>query len=247
MKRFCIDNKSDPDLVRQAVVDLKRTVRLGKRAEKVLQALKQDGHFDGDVPIVAKNGYLGYVASVHKFPAYQPISRDDIPGWSEISVECDERRTGEHGGSKFYTMPVFLRGQALYAQLDDDNMLTGKIAQKLQKLKIASARLGECRLKSNGTVTFAVSDRYYCGAVFRVRRNINASANAKADAKAFASILAQALVQFDDRDWHAKARTPQKLLDLRQTVPSWLIEDGHVERMFNDMLDAIEIVNVMGV
>lgn len=245
MNRFCVDNNSDPGAVRQAVVDLKRTIRLGKRAEKVLQALKQDGHFDGKVPIVSKGGY-GYVASVHKFPAYQPISRDDIPEWSEISVECDERRTGEHGGSKFYTVPVFLKGRALCVQLDEDNLSAGKIVQKLQKLKIASARLGECRLKSNGTVTFAVSDRYHCDAVFRIRRNVNASAQAKADAMAFANILAQALVQYENQDWHAKARIPQKMLDLRQAVPAWLIEDGHVERMFNDMLNAIEIVNVMG-
>jgi len=77
MKRFCVDNNSDPKRAVEAIRDLKRMAKLGKRAEKVLTALREDGHFDGKIPLVTKDaGSPYYNVAVHNFPAYEPISRD---------------------------------------------------------------------------------------------------------------------------------------------------------------------------
>jgi hypothetical protein len=238
MKRFCVNNSSNPDVARRAIVELKRTVRFGKRAEQALEALEREGHFDGKVAVFTRDCY--YSAAVYRLPAYQPVSRDDIPEWDGVSVECGEKRMGHHGGAKFHTVPIYLSGTALLVQTNDKSV---KVARKPQGLKIATAMLGECRLKSNKTVTFAANSRYrQTGSVFHIKRDIDET---RYEAGEFANIVSQALVQFDGHDWAARSSIPQKILDLRAAVSEWLIEDGKIRQMFNSILDAIEVVRVM--
>lgn len=239
--RFCVDNDSDPKRVAEAVRALRRTVRLGRRAEKALKALEEQGHFDGKVPVFVP-AWKEYLAEIHTFPAYQSVSRDDVPDWKSMSLDFGERSENSYGGATFHTVPVYLKGRALCMERDESGLLTGRIVKKLQKAKIYSANLGECRLKSNGAVTFA--HRHFKGVV-RVRRKIGSSERAQSDALRFAEIVAQCVVKIDRGGPDEYKKIPQHLIDLQAAIPAWLIEDGHVERMFNSMLDTIEIVKVM--
>lgn len=248
--RFCVDNDSRPENVASALLNLRRMVKLGKRAERILAALRREGHFDGKIPLLSKapgNGW--YNVSVHSFPAYQPISRDDVPGWADLTVECGERKRGSHGGTKFWEMPVFLKGEALVMELDDGEQYTGNILRQQFNAKTHKARLGACRMKSNGAVTFEPALRYGGGVVFRIRRNTEASDKARAEAESFAKLMAKCVVNTPVtgyQSYHINAvKVPQKILDLQAAVPGWLLEDGHVQRAFVDMLDAIECVKVM--
>lgn len=255
MSTFCLDNRSDPESVARAKKALRRMIRLGKRAEKIMERIETVGHFDGRMPLVffgrkTYGNHDGYDVSIHRFPAYRSISRDDVPGWNDITVECGEREEGSYGGSKFWTMPVYLKGSALVEEIDDKYARTGRVNVMNLKATLKSARLGECRLKSNGTVTFDTDRAFSYGInVFRIRRNPDASDKAREEATLFAKAVARSLIRHEENTGsyyrESNTKTPQKLLDLQATIPRWLLEDGFVKRMFNDMLDAIEVVKVM--
>jgi len=254
MKRFCVDNNSDLQRAVEAVRDLKRMVKLGRRAEKILTALQEEGRFDGKIPLVTKavrDPYYNVV--VHNFPAYEPISRDDIPDWDNLSIECGEREEGSHGGSKFWEMPVFLRGTALAMELKNDTGYTGRVVKVKMHVKQHRAKLGEARMKSNGTVTFDPNSRYANGrGVFRIKRNVEASDKTRQEAEAFAKVVARCLVNFSLEvssyyGMQNQCKIPQKMLDLQAAASAWLLEDGHVKRFFKDILDVIEVCKIQEV
>lgn len=238
--RFCVDNQSDPDKVKEAVRALRRTVKLGRRAEKALEALRTHGHFDGKVAVFGTWGGARYSAEIHTFPAYREASRSDIPNWEQICIECGECEKGSHGGATFRQAPVYFKGLALDLERDESMVLTGRVVAKLQQAKIYSAKLGNCRMKSNGQVTFAPESRYCSKGVFRVRRDPREEEIAQ-----FAEVLAKCLVKYGD-GYRESEKVPQHMLDLRKEVRGWLIEDGFIPGMFADMLNAVEVARVMG-
>jgi hypothetical protein len=243
MKRFCVDNNSDPQAAEGALRDLKRMVKFGRRAEKILKALKEEGRFDGQIPMISKSDG-GYSVGVHRFPAYESISRADIPGWENLSLEFGDQTEGSYGGSKFLTMPIYLKGTALMMELDADCGYTGRVIQaRWFGAKIARARLGDCRLKSNGTVTFEANDRYLNTKVFKIRRSGNAE-----EAETFAKLVAKCLINLSASGYsmyQQRHKVSQKMIDLQNAVPGWLLEDGHIDRFFDDTLNAILVTRVM--
>ena len=247
-KRFCVDNQSDPKSVARAITDLKRMAHLGDRAKKILEALETNGHFDGRMPVLTLDRGL-YRVETRRYPAFEPISRDDIPGWYNLTVECGELKESKYGGSKFWAMPVYLNGTALMMGRDSDGTYKGKVLKVTMKCRFDRARLGECRLKSNGTVTFEAASNYRWGisGVFRIKRDPDASDKTREEANIFARMVAQCLVNYGEVNYYGGPiirEIPQKMLDLQAEVPKWLIEDGLVKRMFNDILDVIEVVKV---
>lgn len=254
-KKFCVDNSSGDAAVRKALIDLHRTVKMGKLAERALATLRETGCCDRRVPVISRESGR-YEVWTRRFPAYVPISRESIPNWDYLTVECGERKEGTYAGKTFHEVPVFLSGTALMMELSSDNGgYTGKVIRVKMKAPRHLARLGSCRLKSNGEVTFE-ANQVYGGrtAVFRIKRNIDASDRTREEARTFAGIVAKCLINFaeDIGRFHGSyhpgrgySRIPQEMVDLMAAVPDWLIEDGHIKRMFNDMLNSVEIVKVM--
>lgn len=243
-KKFCVNNRSDPKSVTEAVTALKRMVRFGKRAERALKELETEGFFDGRVPVMDPC-YKSYSARVVRFPAYIPISRDDIPGWKDMTIDFGELHKGSHGGHEFRQFQVFFRGTALAAETEDYTH-TGKILYEPQKHGVKTSQLGYCRIKSNGSVTFAPC---FCGypnvpSVIRVKRNPEASDKTRTEALQFATMLAYVIIQCNDGYGYDREKIPQQLLDLRVALPVWLVEDGIVRRMFNEILDIVEVTKV---
>lgn len=234
---FCVNNSSDPRVVKAAIQALRRTVKHGKRAEKVLKELETNGYYDGKVLAFAKFSKK-FLATTYAFPVRKCILREDIPGWKELSLDFGECRFGSHGGMRFKTMPVYLLGKSLNLGLNSDFNPTGKIFARPQSSKIPSALLGECRMKSNGHVTFAPgSSTMNRGKVTRIRKSPR-----RDEATVFAKIVTEKLVNFNGV--HPNL-VPQPMLDLKKEVPLWLIEDGHIDRMMASMMDMIEVVKVM--
>jgi hypothetical protein len=254
-KRFCVDNDSGDASVRKALIDLHRTVKMGKLAERALTALRETGCCDRRVPVISRT-QNGYEVWTRRFPAYVPISRDSVPNWDNLAVECGERTEGKYAGKTFHEVPVFLSGTALMMELSsDDGGYTGKVIRVRMKAPRNMARLGSCRLRSNGEVTFVANSTYGGSAsVFRIKRNPDASDRTKEEAQIFARIVACCLINFAKDVGRFSGprhpgrqywKIPQEMIDLLEAVPVWLAEDGHIKRMFNDMLDAVEIVKVM--
>lgn len=248
-KRFVVDNNSDPEEARKALRDLRRTAMMGRRAERALKAIEAEGHYDGQVVVIVFDGHYGYYSAVpHRFPAYQPVSRADIRDWEQLSVVCGDKTTGSHGGIKFAQVPVYLQATGWAPDRDENAVPTGKWERVKLGLKVHRARLGDCRMKSNGEVTFCPSTLFghLSNGVFRIKRNPDASDKTRQEAAFFAKIAAHCLVDCGMRhELKLQAKCPQKILDLQAAVQVWMLEDGIVKRMFNDMLDSIEVIKVM--
>lgn len=245
-KKFVVDNNSDPEAAQEALRNLRRTIKLGKIAERALKAIQTEGHYDGQVVVVSRDVYYG--AQVHRFPAYQSVSRADIPNWDQLAVVCGDKTTGSHGGSKFDQVPVWLQATGWAPDRDENAVPTGKWERVRLGERLARARLGNCRMKKGGEVTFDPSTMlgFSPEGVFRIKRNPDASSKTRAEAIQFAKLVAHCLVNCGmSHEWQLRQKCPQKLLDLQRVAQHWLIEDGIVKRMFNDMLDAIEVVKVM--
>jgi hypothetical protein len=86
MKTFVVHNDSKDETIQAAIRDLKRTARYGRMAERALEDIKTKGFHEGRVCVVHKDHYLSAV--VHKYPAFQPVSRSDLPDWAELTVAC---------------------------------------------------------------------------------------------------------------------------------------------------------------
>lgn len=253
MKTFVVDNDSKDETARAAIRDLKRMVRYGKLAERALGDIKTKGSHEGRVCVVHKDHYLSAV--VHRYPAFQPVSRSDLPDWAGLTVVCGEVEKGAYGGSTFAKMPVYVDGRGLCHARESNtgNHPTGKLTSRVVKTKLRLgqnfARLGFCRLKSNGEVTFETDHRWnhLVGKVFRIKRNVEASDKTRLEAAVFAKIYAHALVYCGENyEYGGKENVSQKMLDLREAVPGWLMEDGMIARMFGDMLDSIDVSRVFG-
>jgi hypothetical protein len=248
-KRFVVDNNSDPEEARKALRDLRRTAMMGRRAERALKAIEAEGHYDGQVVVIVFDERAEYYSAVpHRFPAYQSVSRADIPNWDQLAVVCGDKTTGSHGGSKFDQVPVWLQATGWAPDRDENANPTGRWERVRLGERLAQARLGNCRMKKGGEVTFDPSTMlgFNPEGVFRIKRNPDASSKTRAEAVQFAKLVAHCLVNCGmSHEWQLRQKCPQKLLDLQRVAQHWLIEDGIVKRMFNDMLDAIEVVKVM--
>jgi hypothetical protein len=243
--RFVVDNNSDPAEAKQVLRQLRRTVRLGKIAERALKSLEERGSFDSRV-VVLHREYGYYCAAVRKLSAYRPFSRDDVPGWPELTVVCGKKTIGSHGGSRFDQVSLWLLGTGFAPRRHIKPV--DQWEQVTLRKGVPGARLGTCRMKANGEVTFVVSSSLEetTNCVIRISRNPGASAKSLAEAQRFARVVAACLVDVGrPHELELFKKCPQYLTDLRRAAPDWLIEDGHVHRMFNDILDAVAVVRVM--
>ena len=241
MKRFVVDNRSDPEAVREAVTDLKRLIRLGKHAEKALQKIRSEGHYDGRVATVGCSCPGGYLsASIHRFPAYVPVFRDMIPGWENLAIWCGEVGVDSHGGTKFPTISVHLSGNGFSMNSEKPGFT---FPVQFDAIPKGQSRIGFLRLKKNGDVTFTPVHGY-ASPVIRVWRNPELSKTRAAMAE-FARIVAKKLVHGGEPYEQSRINVPQWMIDLNREAAGWMVEDGIVKRMFNDMLDAALVVKVI--
>jgi hypothetical protein len=253
MFAFCVDNQSDPKKVQRALKDLKRTVLLGKLAEKALKALKKGEPHDRPVltvrtrrvvgeydPVYRRGSTREYETSIHRFPALRPVSRQDLPDLDKLSVEFGSFKKVEVAGWILSEAPVYLSGTGLLMKVDESTMrYTGKVARVVFNSETDLALLGTLRIKKKG-LSFIPNTVYSNGC------NNIIELSAGREWTRLAEIVAGVLVNFNSTATsQRRSLIPQKMIDLQRNAAAWIIEDGIVHRMIQEMKNQVEVLKVM--
>lgn len=186
-------------------------VRYGKIAEKALRDLREKGFCDRQVPIATRahefsNGWV----NIATFPAFVDVSRKDVPGYGDFRVSFGQTVRGEHGGCPTTEVRIHLHATA-WSQHDDS-------------WKPRGLHVGNARLKRNGEVVF-VSNR---------SEGIDREAVSKLYGRADSPESREAHLNIGNAVAHHLVRVykekdvSQPMIDLRQKIGAWLVEDGYV-------------------
>lgn len=228
---FCVDNSSQPDEIKVAIHNLKRSIRYGKLAEHALQQLQTIGHYDGRVPCVQtkliydKSGIVS-----HRFPKLEAIHRGLIPGYQDFQIRLSDKK--EHYKrasydvlfSGYYTKYDEDTKKIVVAHTDDDHSHSGHI--------------GRVHVCSNHISFHASSIRQDTGKIFH---NCNLPG---ADDAMMLFARAVAAMVFMDMRWSTD-NYPQQIVDLYKNLPRWLVDDGFCRRWFREIRDHVAVASVM--
>lgn len=237
--RYCVGHESDPDKVEQVVRGLRILARLGRRAERALAAMGRGEEF-GPVVWLGRpsqritlsqdhsrtwlgSGLEGLcLNTARSLSPFRPTSRDDVPGWANLSVEFGKLDEEIISKSTVRFFQLRLSGTGVHFR-------DGRVSPF--RLSSPGNDLGEVRLKRDGSLT--LSPQYHAWAVpEEMRKVIRIPAGGPGldrAARRLADVAATALVRGPysrlDEDSY-----PRELVDLRKEVPGWLLEDGSAQR-----------------
>lgn len=243
MTRYCAGHESDPEKVQRVIKGLKVLARLGRRAERALAAMERGESF-GPVAWLGRpddrlswhSGNRRFLGSgleglclntAHSLAPCHQISREDIPGWADLSIQFGELDEEIISKNTVRFFQLKLSGMGLHFR-------DGQISSF--RLTGAGCVFGDVRLKSDGSLSML--PQYHMWAIpDEARRVIRIPAGGlKADeaARRIADVVAAALIRgpYSSREEECY---PQELMDLRKEVPGWLLEDGTVRRWIDQI------------
>lgn len=225
---FCAGNLSDPKVVKETLLQLRRMIRFGKLAERSLKKLREDGFCDSRTPVVERSKGWGDVYGLRlvRFPKKVGVSREDMPDWGNVSLKLGETFPTRHSNRPLVAVKVFLCGTVLNQKSDEDGIPIGGFDVVKAKELIGSIRMLKGQRLSfvdNDSVTILKND---------------------AKTEAFiARLVAKNLVNFCGSTY--RNEIPQKFLDLKKFSKEWLIEDGIAKQLLQSIFDSINILKVL--
>lgn len=226
---FNVDNNSSDEAVERAIVDLKKMVEFGKRAEVALAELKSHGFYDEPTPTIqqqGRNDRVYYSVAIHTFTKRETVSRLDLAPFDSIQIEFgDGFDKSTYGGHESKSVRIFATGIAKVQQAD------GRYTEEPFRSRIGKVRVNQnyfsfIPCKSNGA--------------FKVYTSLKVSPKAQASYEAIATAISTQLV-----DVVKDVIYNQVSMDLRERAPKWLIEDGVIECISNQILTQIRVFEVI--
>ena len=248
---FSVDKHSDDDVCDTAIEQLQRMVELGKHAQLALDSIKNTGHFTGPVPIAgpASNTYwdgshsLGHQVRFAILQKRQPYSRADLPPLDNLQLDYKDSVDGTYGGHDCIEVPLYAHG-LVARQIDSTGTL---------KFVEEEGHLGKIRINKHH-LSFVENSNNNTAQIYKSRPGSPGEPLKKYQESAtlFAKRLARLMVDAGaDKEnivaGHGNIYMPMaaKTLDLQNALPQWFIEDGVVERMFDEIHRYICCLRVM--
>lgn len=233
-KRLAVDAVSDDKTRETTIYNLRRMVKYGKMAERALRDIKAQGFAHGTFPTVGspiRNSYgnrhqVSNVVEV-RLKAYVDPVRELAPPLSDLGIYFGNVETSYNGGAEFEQLPLIVRGQIFRQRRDEHVIEDGSIP------------FGYLRLLKNGysfeqrrTAPGPEEEMVHMtgtGSVFQVYSNFKYD-GAQKMLKGFAAAISWAVVRT------AKGTEADQLTtDMEKAVEGWLMSEGHVHRMCEEM------------
>ncbi len=237
MPAYVVDNTSNVKAITEAVEGLRRMVALGKASEEALQSLEQNHHYNKIVGWATSGTHPAIRFS--RFPRYQPISRDDMPNLADLRLDLTTGYRSQYGGHKCDEYPVRLCGE--YYIYHKDESLSMEPIGNGDGVVIGKLRVNKNTISwiQNGRYTFPVTEKRKTveATIARVRASYGAI-------EAVANTIGEWIIVADSKREESFCLN-QKAKDLKRMAPKWLIKDGHVLRMLEDIVRASWIEGVM--
>jgi len=229
---FVVDSDSSEEGARDALLSLRRTIKLGKLAERALLNIKTHGHHNGRVLVMSGKPGYGSDISEYRFPQYIKPTRETVPGYGQYEVILGNLHNGIHGDAVTKEVLVILKCQGWSAGSWDPVHL----------------KVGNARVKTSDEVVF-VHDRTW-GPDLPNNRTISklytrATTEKALEAyKEIAVTLACNIIRFNQNDIRNQS-VPQVIFDTRKILSQWLIEDGFIEEFCQRLRRTAHVAMVM--
>lgn len=244
---FSVDSNSDDAACAEAINRLETVVKLGQEAQRALDAIRDNGYFEGPAPVATEaavhdfgftpepgsyaKGYAGHSIRLAVLQKRLQFSRADLPALDNLKLEYGPLKKASYGGHDCMEIPLFAYGQVA-RQVD----AIGTLEFDEDKHQLGAIRINKHHLSF-------VEDDYSRRTVQVYKTLVSSTPKAEAAALVFATRMARLIVDVARRDdcLYLAART----LDLQRAVPKWFIDDGVVERMFGEIHQYVTCVTVM--
>ncbi len=245
---FSVDKHSDDAVCDTTIEQLQRMVELGKHAKLALDSIAKDGHFSGPAPIAGPPTYNywdgrqcpGHQVRFAILQKRQPYSRADLPSLDNLKLDFQESKEGSYGGHECIEVPLYAYGMVARQV---DNVGTLEFFEE-------SGHLGKIRINKHH-LSFVENSNNNTAQVYK-SRSTYAPDKYQESAMIFAKRLARLMVDAGhNKENIAAARGEMyvpmaaKTLDLQNALPQWFIDDGVVERMFDEIHRYIAVLRVM--
>ncbi len=232
---FSVDSSSKDEDSNKAVTELMRLAALGRQAQEVLDTIRTTGYYAGDVPLAGDQQTWDHKTTVRRalFQKREPFSRADLPELGNLQLVYGDLKESAYGGHACQEVQVWAEG-TVARQVTRE----GAVEFVQDKTNIGAIRINKNHLSfierfgSKKTVTIFKSP---------------ALPKWKESALVFAGNLGVAMVAQvqDPNTSQPKFELIAKMRDLREHSPAWFVEDGVVERMFEEIHRYIRVLEVM--
>lgn len=229
---FYVNDNDDPKNISETVQGLRRLAAYGRIAARALRELKTTGRHEGRVPCIRQQRWVkdvGYEFIVEEvvFPSSQDVTRDDFPEYGNFSIGFGLLKTGWHGGISAQEIGLLLKHQMRWEEMGSPNWSRQEVY------------LGSIRVKRNGSLSFLTKENK---AHKLYKKPVNE--NAKLSVEVFAKEMASRLISYEHE--RLSKFVPQNILSLRMALSVWLLEDGHAQRLIEEIVDNAKVAVVMG-
>jgi len=235
--QFSVDHFSDDKSARTQLLHLRRMARLGKVAERALADIERQGYTNKLLPVAVvrkeawrqQNGGLPFSHDVQhvRFRQREDISRADLGPMDQIHVEFGSMKDGYYSAFKNKEAPVSIKGPFRRQVNAQGQLVTENLSVEIGKVRINKSHLSFVEGSYNGTA-------------WQVYKSIKVSPHALAAYKGIAICVAKAIV-----DTAPNIAKSARVHDLQTNAPDWLVEDGHIERLCQEIHSTIKILEVM--
>jgi hypothetical protein len=247
---FSVDKFSDDETCDRAIEQLERVVALGEQAKRALEAIRTQGYYEGRAPLAGNeiaqwydgvHGTMGHTVRFAVLKKRQPFSRADLPPLDNLQlVFKDANMDAQYSGHPCILIDLYCHGQVA-RQIDSAGTLQFfEEEQHLGTIHINKNHLSFIENSNNKTV--------------HVFPNLSKAPaeKAKESAKVFSERLARLMmregVDLSDAQSASGGKFVQmtaRTLDLQNTSPQWFIEDGVVQRMYEEIYRYVSVLEVM--
>ena len=229
---FTVDEDVTEEGAEQALLQLRRMIKLGKLAERAMADIRAQGYTDRTVPIASvieskwDHSHSTTITVVH-MPKREPVSREDLPDLSKLQVALGTPQEDTYSGNPCIVVPMSIKGPLMTQT--EQGLAVYKTVEEERKC-------GRLRINKNH-VSWLEGD--YGDSAQKVYWEYR-YAMAKS-APAFAEYLAKVIVNLGP----GVDKRCGKTVMLHDQMPKWLCDDGHVQRLFREMIEYCRVTKVM--
>ena len=239
---FSVDSSSKDDDSNKAVTELMRLAALGRKAQEVLDTIRATGFYAGDVPLAGDQQTWDKKTTVRTalFQKRVPFSRADLPELGNLQLVYGDLKESSYGGHSCQEVTLWAEGTVARQTTRDGQV------EFLQDKKM----LGAIRINKNHLSFIEQWGTKKTVTIFKSP----ALPKWRESADVFARNLAQAMVGPEHKKGVFNGMQQEtvedyaltaKMKDLQENSPAWFVEDGVVERMFEEIHCYIRVLEVM--
>jgi len=228
---FTVDEDVTEGGAKLALVQLRRMIKLGKLAERAMADIRSQGYTNRTVPIANRtvpqwNKMHSTVVSIVHMPRREPVSRADLTDLSKLQIALGIPEEDEYSGNPCIVVPMSIKGIML-TQTEQGLAVYDAVEEERS--------CGRLRINKNH-VSWLEGNYSEAQKVYWEYRYAQAKS-----APAFATALSRVIVNLGE----GVDKRCGKTVMLHDQMPQWLCDDGHVARLFREIIEFCKVVKVM--